>query len=434
MQVFANCLSNNTNHTKNIFGSKRNKEKNFFHAYFQLSSPYCVDDIDINYDEYGIIAFEYEPIAQFRDFLNPYTCVDTAVPLPDGFDNNNVPNACNCDYYWHLDAIDGDFWNEPDGEYNHIQLNDSNDANVDIYIVDGGVLSTHVEFNHRNFVRLVSDDETFNDNNITSQHATFVAGMAGGNTAGVARNYGTLYDVPRCLGASSCSSQDLDIGFELIVDELESFYVSPINRRRAVIVMSWGWSFSQAQFDAHNQIFEEITQLGGIFFAATTNQYIEWNEPCDESPGGDGPAGCQNVVTVARSNIFQNTTVASGYGECIDIYGPGQSVISSTWLSSGSCTQDPTGNGCYRQGSGTSYATPAIAGLVANMLAVDDSLEFDQILAILKDSDGSVPLYDCRNRLVCLFFVFYFFLFLSFFTFLFFVVCILVFGFFACGF
>ena len=388
---FSDCLSNNTNHSENLFYVSKLEE---YHGYFELLTDDCVSKLEINYDDFWISAFEYETLFEFRD-TNSYTCIDTTVPFPDEILDDNDDARCGCTWYWHLDAIDGNYFNAPNGLYNYISLNNPSDSNVDIYIVDSGILSSHNEFksliDDNSFERLSYDGDLYNEESITNDHGTHVAGIAAGITSGVAKNYDKLIDVPRCgYGGSTCGSQDADTAFELIISNLEKDYISINNRKRAVITMSWGGTYSSKLFESYNGIFEEITQLGGILVGASTNSNKEWNQPCDGNLQ-DGPAGANYVVTVGRHQ-YQSTVYNSGYGECIDIYGPGVNIMSAT----SDCDT------CYTEKSGTSMATPAIAGLIANMLAYDDSLSFDEILSILKDSDGNKALSNCLSEHDCL--------------------------------
>ena len=341
MNDFDDCLSNETNHTKNLYYISKLHQ---YHAYFELIEPDCVSNIYLNYDNYSIDHFEFETRLQLRNqTLNPngndYICIDSAVPLPSEFTTSNT--GCGCSFFWHLDAIDGDYWNWDDGLYNFLV---TSNPNVDIYIIDSGILSTHNEFNSINFQRLIPIGETFDDSMITSSHGTHVAGIACGMKSGVGKNFDRLFDVPSCQYGdwTECSTQDTDDAFELIIENLEKDYnYTDIideesgnitqrivhSRKRAVIVMSWGTEFSDVLFESYNGIFEEITELGGILVAATTNEAWEWNEPCDANLQ-DGPAGAQYVVTVGRQ-MYNEMPYRSGYGQCIDIYGPGVNIMSS---------------------------------------------------------------------------------------------------------
>lgn len=78
------------------------------------------------------------------------------------------------------------------------------------------------------------------------------------------------------------------------------------------------------------------------------------------------PAAAENAITVGASTIGDDRAYFSNYGKCVDIFAPGLNIL-STWNGSPRATNKI---------SGTSMATPHIAGLAAYYLSLYPSGEF----------------------------------------------------------
>jgi len=104
------------------------------------------------------------------------------------------------------------------------------------------------------------------------------------------------------------------------------------------------------------------------------------------SPGNDNrnacnysPAGAVKPVTVGASTLGDERAYFSNYGKCVDIFAPGMNILSTF---KGSKTAITTL-------SGTSMASPHIAGLLAYLLSIYPSKTFD-------------PIFDTSSRLVAI--------------------------------
>ena len=91
----------------------------------------------------------------------------------------------------------------------------------------------------------------------------------------------------------------------------------------------------------------------GIHFAVAAGN--DNADSCNYSP-----AAAENAVTVGASTLNDERAYFSNYGKCNDIFAPGLNIL-STWIGSKHATNTI---------SGTSMASPHIAGLLAYMLSL----------------------------------------------------------------
>lgn len=92
--------------------------------------------------------------------------------------------------------------------------------------------------------------------------------------------------------------------------------------------------------------------LGLNFAVAAGNDNAD---ACDYSP-----AAAARAVTVGASTLGDERAYFSNYGKCVDIFAPGLNIL-STWIGSKTATNTI---------SGTSMASPHIAGLLAYFLSL----------------------------------------------------------------
>jgi uncharacterized repeat protein (TIGR01451 family) len=97
------------------------------------------------------------------------------------------------------------------------------------------------------------------------------------------------------------------------------------------------------------------------------------------------PAACEDVLAVAATDIHDQHASFSNYGPEVDVAAPGVDIY-STW---------PWRDGYWTQ-SGTSTASPHVAGLAALIRSFEDTLGPDQVAQVLMTTarDAHIPGWD----------------------------------------
>ncbi|MGI2068479.1 S8 family peptidase [Shewanella baltica] len=260
---------------------------------------------------------------------------------------------------WGIDRIDQH--NLPlDNNYH----TDYDGSGVTAFVIDTGVLNTHNEFGGR-----ASSGYDFIDNDYDATdcngHGTHVAGTIGGSTYGVAKNVNVVgVRVLNCSGSGSNSGVIAGIN-----------WVKNNASGPAVANMSLGGGASQATDDAVNA----AVAAGITFVVAAGNDN---SNACNYSP-----ARAADAITVGSTTTNDSRSSFSNYGTCLDIYAPGSSITSS-WYTSNSATNTI---------SGTSMASPHVAGVAALYLDENPNLSPAQVTNLLKTRATADKVTDAKT-------------------------------------
>ncbi|MDR6842954.1 S8 family serine peptidase [Pseudoxanthomonas sacheonensis] len=214
----------------------------------------------------------------------------------------------------------------------------------------------------------------------SSWHGTHVAGTVaavtnnGVGVAGVA--YGAKIVPVRVLG--KCGGYDSDIADAIIWASGGTVSGVPANANPAeVINLSLGGS---GACGATTQ-----TAINGAVGRGTTLVIAAGNDNTNVSNAS--PANCNNVVAVGSITSTGARSSFSNYGALVDVAAPGSSILST--LNAGARTP---GAETYASYSGTSMATPHVAGVVALIQAVSATPKTPaQVEALLKSSARAFP-------------------------------------------
>lgn len=219
----------------------------------------------------------------------------------------------------------------------------STGAGVTAYIIDTGIEITHPEFGGR--ASVLGDQIGDGRNGIDCNgHGTHVAGTVGGATWGVAK--GVTLKAERVL---DCSGSGSTAGVIAGIDAVTADHAAGTP---AVANMSLGGGFSQALNNAVNNSIND-----GVTYAIAAGNGNAGGHPQDAC--STSPASTPNAITVGATTSADHEASFSNYGSCVDILAPGVSIKSS-WLNGGTNTI-----------SGTSMATPHVAGAVARYLSTN---------------------------------------------------------------
>lgn len=241
---------------------------------------------------------------------------------------------------------------------------DTTASNVSAYIIDTGILSSHVDFGGR----VGSGFTAISDGNGTSDchgHGTHVAGTVGGATWGIAKAV-KLFPV-RVL---DCAGSGTNSGVIAGVDWVTANHVKP-----AVANMSLGGGVSSALDTAVNN----SINAGVTYAVASGNDNAD---ACNSSP-----SRVANALTAASSTSTDARSSFSNWGSCIDLFAPGSS-ITSTWNTSSTATNTI---------SGTSMASPHIAGVAALYLAVNPTATASQVNSAVLSAASTNKISDVKG-------------------------------------
>jgi subtilisin family serine protease len=214
-------------------------------------------------------------------------------------------------------------------------------SNVTAYVLDTGVRTGHTEFGGRasSGWDFIDKDPVANDCN---GHGTHVAGTIGGTTYGVAKDVAIVG--VRVLDCGGSGSYAQIIGG---IDWVTANAVKP-----AVANMSLGGGASAALDDAVKR-----SIAAGVTYALAAGN--DNTDACRQSP-----ARTPAAITVGATESTDVRASFSNYGTCLDIFAPGARIVSASHSSDTGATTM----------SGTSMASPHVAGAAALLLGASPSL------------------------------------------------------------
>ncbi|RXW14513.1 hypothetical protein EST38_g11343 [Candolleomyces aberdarensis] len=232
------------------------------------------------------------------------------------------------------------------------EYDDSAGEGVDIYIVDTGVLVSHSQFGGRarwgtSFVGTSTDGHG---------HGTHCAGTAAGSQFGVAKK-ANIIAVQVLNSSGSGATSGIVSGLNWVLTQARG------SGRPSVVSMSLGGAAASALDSAVSA----LTAAGVHVVVAAGNANV--------NAQNTSPARAPSAITVAASTIADAKASFSNFGTVIDVWGPGANVISS-WIGSNTAT---------RSISGTSMATPHVAGVVAYLIGKDGNVSPSAMEAKIKN-------------------------------------------------
>ncbi len=210
---------------------------------------------------------------------------------------------------------------------------------VDVFVIDTGIWDTHPDFGGKAKQLFVAPG--MGDNVDCNGHGTHVAGTVAGLTTGVAKKTGVVgIKVLNCAGAGTTTS---------VLNGIE-YVLRQTSAKTTIINMSLGGGRSMAIDDI-------------IAASANSTLFVVAAGNSNSDACNDSPAGSPMALTVAASDILDRKAIFSSHGPCVDIVAPGVD-ITAPFIPEG-----------FRVLSGTSMASPHVAGIAAVVLAQNPDLD-----------------------------------------------------------
>ncbi|KAF9943811.1 serine protease, partial [Mortierella alpina] len=218
---------------------------------------------------------------------------------------------------------------------------------VDVYVIDTGINIQHIDFEGRARwgITTVPGAPNTDDNG----HGTFVAGVIGSRTFGVAKKVRLI----AVKGLNKEGTSTLSQILAALDWTIKQGRQSP--NQKNVVNLSLGAGYSKVL----NSAVDALVQ-SGMFIVAAAGNGDERNvgqNACKYSP-----ASTPTAFTVGSTNINDQMSSFSNYGQCVNIYAPGERVR-STWIG-------PT-NREINTDSGTSFSAPNVAGIAALVMGAE---------------------------------------------------------------
>ncbi|KAH8830024.1 serine protease [Flagelloscypha sp. PMI_526] len=230
-----------------------------------------------------------------------------------------------------------------DYEYIYLSPPKTTDGKVDVYVLDTGVNVEHEGFEGRASWGFAAPPFKQHDGN---GHGTHCAGTIASKQFGVSKHSKII--AVKVLGDDSRGS------IEQIIAGLEwTYYKIKSTGHPSVVSMSLGAASSLPLDTAVKFLVDQ-----GIHVVVAAGNF---NVDAKDT----SPAHVPEVITVGAVDIINRRAWFSNFGPVLDIFAPGVD-ITSTWIGS---------NTAVNTISGTSMATPHVAGLVADLIALEGNIK-----------------------------------------------------------
>lgn len=235
---------------------------------------------------------------------------------------------------------------------------------IKVAIVDDAVLTTHPDLipNLLPGYDVADDDNDPMPNEVAMSHGTHVAGIVSAAT-----------DNGEGIASIGFNVKILPVKSSNVPTTISDAYAGVIwaaDNDADVINMSWGGSgFSQTGQNIINYAYN----AGCVNVAAAGN---------DNVSTVFYPAGYDNVLSVSSTATGDVKSGFSNYGNWVDVSAPGSQIL-STYIGGGF---QPT----YANNSGTSMASPMVAGLAGLVLSVNPELPQAQVVDCIVNTTDNI--------------------------------------------
>ena len=216
---------------------------------------------------------------------------------------------------------------------------------VHAYVIDSGIRKDHVDFSGRIGLGYYVTGGNVDDCN---GHGTHVSGTIAGSFSGVAAR-ATVHPIRvfGCDGSSKISS--IVRAMDWVIENAEY---------PAVANLSLGGGTSTSMDSAIKRM--ALAGIVPVVAAGNSNA-----DAC-----GSSPARSPYAITVGATDKNDRRASYSNWGNCVDIYAPGSNIVSSSYRSVDGLSSL----------SGTSMASPHVAGVVALYLQDFPDASYEQVV------------------------------------------------------
>lgn len=239
------------------------------------------------------------------------------------------------------------------GTWNKYLFSHDGGEGVDVYVIDTGTSPNHVDFEGRaHWGKTIPQNDHDGDGN---GHGTHCSGTIAGKKYGVAKK-ANVYGIKVLRDNGSGTMSDVVKGVEYaVLSHKKALEDAKAGKKKGWKGSTANMSLGGGKSNTLDLAVNAAVDAGIHFSVAAGNDNAD---SCNYSP-----AASEKAVTVGASTLLDERAYFSNYGKCNDIFAPGLNIL-STWIGSDHATNTI---------SGTSMASPHIAGLLAYLLSLQPS-------------------------------------------------------------